>query len=221
MEIIVTLREKRILDCIKDEYKSYQQISKGLDLIPSGVVGTLKYFVKVGYIEKHKMSFKANDLDFVVENKLKVIRSRTKDVGEIEREDDLKPYQPSEDEKQRIGELLKKKMSRTEMAKLLNMSKSSLLWSIYEMMRKDQDGDERSGNFLYVDRLTLDIYKLIQKSDYTILQIAKHLQQDVGEVRERILYLEKVEAIKVYVSHNVVNYIPLNKILKLRMSKGN
>jgi DNA-binding MarR family transcriptional regulator len=212
----VTIREKRILDCIENEFKSYSQISKELDLLPSGVVSTLKLFVRLGFIEKHKMSFRTNaGFLFEVTNKIKVIKQRTNSVAEVIPNDEIQPYIPNDDERTKINELLSQKLSRSEMARQLNMSKTSLLWSIMQITNPDQN-DERVGNFIYCDRLAINVYKMIEKSDFTILEISKLLKEDATEIKERILFLEKNEAIKIVKNHEKINFIPLNKILKLR-----
>lgn len=217
VDYFVSSREKKILDCIRDEFRSYHDISKLTGLNSNGVVSTLKFFLRLNFIVKEKMKFKSRSLSFIESMNAKVERQRYEMISKV---DDVEEviYKPTEEEKMLVAEMMKNKVRRSEIAKKLNMKKINLTWTIIEI-EKSNKMDEREGNFLFVDRLTHQIYRMIESSDYTMLQIANQLGEDAGEVRERIINLIRLEAIRVNHTYNKVTYIPLNKILKLNSYK--
>ena len=217
MQYFVSAREKKILDCIREDYKSYSEISKLTHLNSNGVVSTLKHFLKMDFILKEKLKFKARSYEFVEASNAKIEQQRYNMLNYIEPIEEI-IYKPSEAEKLAVAELLKQKVRRSEIATRLNMKKINLTWTIIELSQNKID--EREGNFLFVDRLTHQIYKLIEQSDYTTLQIANQLGENAGDVREKIMNLIKLEAIRTNHTYNKVTYIPLNKILKLNSYKN-
>lgn len=217
MEYFVSSREKKILESIKDEYRSYHEISKVTGLNSNGVVSTLKHLLKMDYIIRERLKFKSRSHQFVEASNAKIEQQRYNMINHIEPIEEI-IYKPSDEEKVTVARLLSQKIRRSEIAKQLNMKPINLTWTIIEI-EKNQKMDEREGNFLFVDRLTFSVYKLIEQSDYTTLQIANQLGEDAGEVRERIMNLIKLEAIRTNHTYNKVTYIPLNKILKLNSYK--
>lgn len=217
MIYLVTQGEMDIIELIQNDYKSYIEISKILKRKASGVVSSLKYLYKFGLIDKEKQKYKANNYQFEIASKSRVVNQRYKLTNEDKFLKEIDIYRPSEEQKEMVKKLVREKLSRSEIAKQLRMTKSMLLWTMHEITNKS--AEENADSIIMCNKLQFAVYRLIQKSDYTMMQIARELKAEFGDIRDAILFLEQCEAIKIKKNHNIINYIPLNKIIKLKEKK--
>lgn len=215
----VTKLQYEILQVCKEEYLTPKQISIILDKKPNIIAFTIKHLLKLDYIKKSKYGFMALDIQYIACESSKVaIMRRNQQLSEmVDMQDELKAYIPTPDEQNRVITLHNAGLKRKEIAKLLNMKPTDVLWTLIFM--KDDSKTVDKNDSIFVPEFDLIIYQNMDKKDFTIEKMCKLLKCDYYDVVYAFMRLEEKGAVIIKVHRTHTEYIKIEHDLKKQEDK--
>lgn len=127
-------------------------------------------------------------------------------------------YIPTQTEKEKVIELLKTGLTRSEIAKKMGMSKSEVLWTISEHI-KPVFGEGTSDTMVDMTNLQFRLFQMLAIFQ-TVDKMYRKLQVTREKVLEELAYLEECGAIMINRKKDQITYLQCDVQIRLLEDKN-
>lgn len=169
-----------------------------------------KYLIQKKYLVKTEKGYTADLSRLIIGTNYQVITLKVEGADPKEHLTDIEVYKPTDEVRTKVTDLFMQGYKRTEIAKMLNMKKSEVLWTMMNMPVKTVNENLTA---IPVQFEQNEVFKMLKKQDIALITVAKRLNISMNEVANIIHELEQMGAITIVRKHNYIAYLQNDVLL--------
>ena len=213
-QVVVSRLHLKILEAF-EQGNNIQKVASICKTTEYQILYIVKEMLKAGYLVKSGRNLIPADFDFHIGSRSDFLKDRVTYKKHIATVQAIQRYVPSPEIGLKVMGLVSLGFKRSEIARQLNMSKSEVLWTIFENT-KPNSGENRPETIIYVSNLEYKIYNKLNLFD-DINKVAKALKITKDQLHNYLGQLEEVGAIMINRNNkNKFTYLQCDVLLKVQ-----